>query len=81
VREAGIQASRTVKFSCCPLARPVPDPEDPHRDAVLALAVLPSGGPPDLAQVVLALSGGVLAVVVLWQAYQTAQAQMLERTA
>ncbi|MET8958932.1 polyprenol phosphomannose-dependent alpha 1,6 mannosyltransferase MptB [Streptomyces sp. NPDC004074] len=49
--------------------------------AVLALAVLPSGGPPDLPQVVLAVSGGVLAVVVLWQAHQAAQTPMLERTA
>ncbi|MFF4211514.1 polyprenol phosphomannose-dependent alpha 1,6 mannosyltransferase MptB [Streptomyces sp. NPDC001796] len=49
--------------------------------AVLALAVLPSGGPPDLAQVVLAVSGGMLAVVVLWQAHQTAQAPVLGRTA
>ncbi|MEV6737095.1 polyprenol phosphomannose-dependent alpha 1,6 mannosyltransferase MptB [Streptomyces sp. NPDC051104] len=49
--------------------------------AVLALAVLPSGGPPDLAQVVLAVSGGLLAVVVLWQAHQAAQAFVLGRTA
>ncbi|MFJ5533091.1 polyprenol phosphomannose-dependent alpha 1,6 mannosyltransferase MptB [Streptomyces sp. NPDC093261] len=49
--------------------------------AVLALAVLPSGGPADLAQVLLAVSGGVLAVVVLWQAHQAAQAPVLGRTA
>lgn len=49
--------------------------------AVLALAVLPGGGPPDLAQVVLAVSGGVLAVVVLWQAHQSAQEPALGRTA
>ena len=49
--------------------------------AVLALAVLPSGGPPDLDQVVLAVSGAVLAAVVLWQAHQAAQAPVLERTA
>lgn len=49
--------------------------------AVLALGVLPSGGPPDLAQVVLAASGGVLALVVLWQAHQAAQAPVLGRTA
>ncbi|MGW5664091.1 polyprenol phosphomannose-dependent alpha 1,6 mannosyltransferase MptB [Streptomyces sp. NPDC003758] len=49
--------------------------------AVLALAVLPSGGPPDLAQVVLAVSGGLLAVVVLWQAHQAAQTAVLGRTA
>ncbi|WP_055489374.1 polyprenol phosphomannose-dependent alpha 1,6 mannosyltransferase MptB [Streptomyces sp. TP-A0356] len=49
--------------------------------AILALAVLPSGGPPDLAQVVLAVSGGVLAVIVLWQAHQAAQAPVLGETA
>ncbi|MES5820215.1 polyprenol phosphomannose-dependent alpha 1,6 mannosyltransferase MptB [Streptomyces sp. RG80] len=41
---------------------------------VLALATLPSGGPVDTAQLVLAVSGGALAVVVLWQARQAAQA-------
>ncbi|MCX4759553.1 polyprenol phosphomannose-dependent alpha 1,6 mannosyltransferase MptB [Streptomyces sp. NBC_01275] len=35
---------------------------------VLALGVLPDGGPADLDQLVLACSGGALAVVVLWQA-------------
>ncbi|WRZ94667.1 polyprenol phosphomannose-dependent alpha 1,6 mannosyltransferase MptB [Streptomyces sp. NBC_01007] len=51
--------------------------------AVLALAVLPSGSPADAGQVILAVSGGVLAVVVLWQAHQAAQppAPGLERTA
>ncbi|MFD9462521.1 polyprenol phosphomannose-dependent alpha 1,6 mannosyltransferase MptB [Streptomyces sp. NPDC060027] len=51
--------------------------------AVLALAVLPSGAPADVEQVVLAVSGGVLALVVLWQAHQAAQpdAPVLERTA
>lgn len=48
---------------------------------VLALATLPSGGPADTDQLVLAVSGGVLAVVVLWQAHQTAQAAALGRTA
>lgn len=48
---------------------------------VLALGVLPNGGPPDTAQVVLAVSGGVLALVVLWQAHQTARAPVLGRTA
>lgn len=48
---------------------------------VLALATLPSGGPADTDQLVLAVSGGVLAVVVLWQAHQTAQAPALGRTA
>ncbi|MGW5097124.1 polyprenol phosphomannose-dependent alpha 1,6 mannosyltransferase MptB [Streptomyces nodosus] len=49
--------------------------------AVLALGVLPSGGPPDLAQLVLAVSGGVLGVVVLWQAHQAAQEPALGRAA
>ncbi|MER6125727.1 polyprenol phosphomannose-dependent alpha 1,6 mannosyltransferase MptB [Streptomyces sp. NPDC001795] len=49
--------------------------------AVLALAVLPSGGPPDLAQVLLAVSGGVLGVVVLWQAHQAARTPALGRAA
>ncbi|MER5474007.1 polyprenol phosphomannose-dependent alpha 1,6 mannosyltransferase MptB [Streptomyces sp. NPDC002685] len=51
--------------------------------AVLALAVLPSGAPADVEQVILAVSGGVLALVVLWQAHQAAQpnAPVLERTA
>jgi alpha-1,6-mannosyltransferase len=43
--------------------------------AVLALAVLPSGGPPDVDQVVLAVSGGALALVVLWQARQAARTE------
>lgn len=37
---------------------------------VLALCVLPSGGPADTGQLVLAVCGGALAVVVLWQAHQ-----------
>ncbi|MFE4664483.1 polyprenol phosphomannose-dependent alpha 1,6 mannosyltransferase MptB [Streptomyces sp. NPDC056716] len=49
--------------------------------AVLALSVLPSGGPADLGQLVLAVSGGVLAVVVLWQAHQSAQTTVVGRTA
>lgn len=49
--------------------------------AVLALAVLPSGGPPDADQIALAVSGGALALVVLWQAHQAARAPVLERTA
>lgn len=48
---------------------------------MLALAVLPSGDPADTAQVVLAVCGGVLAVVVLWQAEQASRAPALERTA
>ncbi|MFR9799529.1 polyprenol phosphomannose-dependent alpha 1,6 mannosyltransferase MptB [Streptomyces sp. MS06] len=45
-----------------------------HRGAavagVLALAVLPGGGPADRGHLVLAVSGGALALVVLWQAHQ-----------
>jgi alpha-1,6-mannosyltransferase len=50
---------------------------------VLALAVLPSGSPAGAGQVILAVSGGALALVVLWQAHQAArpQAPVLERTA
>jgi hypothetical protein len=48
---------------------------------VLALATLPSGSAADTGQLVLAVSGGVLAVVVLWQAHQAAQAPTLGRTA
>ncbi|MEU6551430.1 polyprenol phosphomannose-dependent alpha 1,6 mannosyltransferase MptB [Streptomyces sp. NPDC046915] len=48
---------------------------------VLALAVLPSGGPADTGQLVLAVSGGVLAVVVLAQAHQAARTPALGRTA
>ncbi|MBV2352933.1 polyprenol phosphomannose-dependent alpha 1,6 mannosyltransferase MptB [Streptomyces sp. J2-1] len=47
-----------------------------HRVTVLAgvaaLAVLPSGDPADPGQLVLALCGGVLGVVVLWQAHLSA---------
>ncbi|MGW2638915.1 polyprenol phosphomannose-dependent alpha 1,6 mannosyltransferase MptB [Streptomyces sp. NPDC001348] len=48
---------------------------------VLALAALPSGGPADSGQLVLAVSGGVLAVVVLAQAHQAARTPVLGRTA
>ncbi|MDN3024186.1 polyprenol phosphomannose-dependent alpha 1,6 mannosyltransferase MptB [Streptomyces sp. S.PB5] len=48
---------------------------------VLALATLPGGGPADVDQLVLAVSGGVLAVVFLWQAHQSSQAPALGRTA
>ncbi|MCC9704864.1 polyprenol phosphomannose-dependent alpha 1,6 mannosyltransferase MptB [Streptomyces sp. MNU76] len=48
---------------------------------VLALAVLPSGNPADTEQFVLAVCGGVLAVVVLWQAELASRAPALERTA
>ncbi|MET7699625.1 polyprenol phosphomannose-dependent alpha 1,6 mannosyltransferase MptB [Streptomyces sp. NPDC005485] len=47
---------------------------------VLALAVVPGGGSADVDQVVLAVSGGALAAVVLWQAQQAAQAPVLGRT-
>nr|WP_237539207.1 polyprenol phosphomannose-dependent alpha 1,6 mannosyltransferase MptB [Streptomyces sp. SID486] len=46
---------------------------------VLALAVLPGGGPADLGQLVLAVSGGVLGVVVLWQCHQAARTQARDR--
>ncbi|MEU1299652.1 polyprenol phosphomannose-dependent alpha 1,6 mannosyltransferase MptB [Streptomyces shenzhenensis] len=49
--------------------------------AALALAVLPSGAPADTGQLLLAVSGGVLGVVVLWQAHQAAQAPALGRAA
>ncbi|EKX67174.1 putative membrane protein [Streptomyces ipomoeae 91-03] len=51
---------------------------------ILALAVLPSGDPADTEQIVLAVCGGALALVVLWQAHQASQvsdAPVLERTA
>ncbi|NGO09473.1 DUF2029 domain-containing protein [Streptomyces sp. HC44] len=67
------------------IAAAAPSTSVRHRVAavtgVLALGVLPSGGPPDVEQLVLAVSGGVLAVVVLWQAHQTSNAPVLERTA
>ncbi|MFI9248591.1 polyprenol phosphomannose-dependent alpha 1,6 mannosyltransferase MptB [Streptomyces sp. NPDC053069] len=67
------------------IAAGAPDTSVRHRVAalagVLALAVLPSGGPADPGQLVLAVSGGVLGVVVLWQAHQAAQAPAPGRTA
>jgi alpha-1,6-mannosyltransferase len=67
------------------IAAAAPSTSVRHRVAavtgVLALAVLPSGSPPDAEQLVLAVAGGVLAVVVLWQAHQTSNAPVLERTA
>nr|WSY57061.1 polyprenol phosphomannose-dependent alpha 1,6 mannosyltransferase MptB [Streptomyces sp. NBC_00886] len=67
------------------IAAAAPSTSVRHRVAavtgVLALAVLPSGGPADIGQLVLAVSGGVLAVVVLWQARQAAAAPALGRTA
>ncbi|WP_225095951.1 polyprenol phosphomannose-dependent alpha 1,6 mannosyltransferase MptB [Streptomyces sp. CoH27] len=67
------------------IAAAAPDTSVRHRVAalagVLALAVLPSGGPADPGQLVLAVSGGVLGVVVLWQAHLAAQAPAPGRTA
>ncbi|MGW0834099.1 polyprenol phosphomannose-dependent alpha 1,6 mannosyltransferase MptB [Streptomyces prunicolor] len=67
------------------IAAAAPSASVRHRVAavtgVLALAVLPSGGPADIGQLVLAVSGGVLAIVVLWQARQAAEAPALGRTA
>ncbi|WP_089105698.1 polyprenol phosphomannose-dependent alpha 1,6 mannosyltransferase MptB [Streptomyces hyaluromycini] len=67
------------------IAAAAPSTSVRHRVAavtgVLALAVLPSGGPADIGQLVLAVSGGVLGVVVLWQAHQAAQAPAVGRTA
>jgi alpha-1,6-mannosyltransferase len=67
------------------IAAAAPSTSVRHRVAalagVLALAVLPSGGPADAGQLVLAVSGGVLGVVVLWQAHLAAQAPAPGRTA
>ncbi|MFD8234704.1 polyprenol phosphomannose-dependent alpha 1,6 mannosyltransferase MptB [Streptomyces sp. NPDC059696] len=56
------------------IAAAAPSTSVRHRTAavtgVLALSVLPGGGPADTGQLVLAVSGGALAVVVLWQAHQ-----------
>ncbi|MGW2047077.1 polyprenol phosphomannose-dependent alpha 1,6 mannosyltransferase MptB [Streptomyces sp. NPDC001858] len=60
------------------IAAAAPDTLIRHRMAavagVLALAVLPDGGPVDGGRLLLAVSGGALAVVVLWQARLAAQA-------
>lgn len=48
---------------------------------VLALAVLPDGGPAGADQLLLAVSGGALAVVVLWQARLAAGPAVSARTA
>ncbi|WP_411149809.1 polyprenol phosphomannose-dependent alpha 1,6 mannosyltransferase MptB [Streptomyces sp. A30] len=67
------------------IAAAAPSTSIRHRVAavtgVLALAALPSGGAADAGQLVLAVSGGVLAVVVLWQAHQAELAPALGRTA
>ncbi|MFF9120058.1 polyprenol phosphomannose-dependent alpha 1,6 mannosyltransferase MptB [Streptomyces massasporeus] len=63
------------------IAAAAPSTSVRHRTAavtgVLALSVLPSGGPADTGQLVLAVSGGALAVVVLWQAHQAQLAPAL----
>ncbi|KOU69038.1 membrane protein [Streptomyces sp. MMG1533] len=67
------------------IAAAAPSTSVRHRVAavtgVLALAALPSGGAADAGQLVLAVSGGVLAVVVLWQAHQAELAPASGRTA
>ncbi|MFE5755094.1 polyprenol phosphomannose-dependent alpha 1,6 mannosyltransferase MptB [Streptomyces massasporeus] len=67
------------------IAAATPSTSVRHRTAavtgVLALSVLPSGGPADTGQLVLAVSGGALAVVVLWQAHQAELAPALGRAA
>ncbi|MET9444276.1 polyprenol phosphomannose-dependent alpha 1,6 mannosyltransferase MptB [Streptomyces sp. NPDC006610] len=67
------------------IAAAAPDTSVRHRVAavtgVLALAVLPHGGPADLGQLLLAVCGGALGVVVLWQAHQATQAPALGRAA
>ncbi|MEU0027149.1 polyprenol phosphomannose-dependent alpha 1,6 mannosyltransferase MptB [Streptomyces sp. NPDC006335] len=67
------------------IAAAAPSASVRHRVAavtgVLALATLPSGGPADAGQLVLAVSGGVLALVVLVQAHQSARIPVTGRTA
>ncbi|MGW5637190.1 polyprenol phosphomannose-dependent alpha 1,6 mannosyltransferase MptB [Streptomyces sp. NPDC003832] len=67
------------------IAAAAPSASVRHRVAavagVLAPATLPSGGQADAGQLVLAVSGGVLAVVVLWQAHQAELAPAWGRTA
>ncbi|MFF0013833.1 polyprenol phosphomannose-dependent alpha 1,6 mannosyltransferase MptB [Streptomyces sp. NPDC005374] len=67
------------------IAAAAPSASVRHRVAgvtgVLALATLPSGGSADAGQLVLAVSGGVLALMVLVQARQTARAAVTGRTA
>ncbi|MGV9757925.1 polyprenol phosphomannose-dependent alpha 1,6 mannosyltransferase MptB [Streptomyces tricolor] len=64
------------------IAAAAPSTSVRHRVAalagVLALAVLPSGGPADLGQLLLAVSGGALGAVVLWQAHQAHQARQAQ---
>ncbi|MDO0930849.1 polyprenol phosphomannose-dependent alpha 1,6 mannosyltransferase MptB [Streptomyces sp. DG2A-72] len=47
---------------------------------VVALLAMPNGLPAGAEELILAVSGGVLAVVVLWQAHQAAQAPLREST-
>ncbi|WP_128378290.1 polyprenol phosphomannose-dependent alpha 1,6 mannosyltransferase MptB [Streptomyces cavernae] len=65
------------------IAAAAPSSSVRHRVAavsgVLALAVLPSGSPPDAEQLALATSGGVLALVVLWQAHQAGHGPLFAR--
>ncbi|MGW3465786.1 polyprenol phosphomannose-dependent alpha 1,6 mannosyltransferase MptB [Streptomyces olivaceoviridis] len=67
------------------IAAAAPSTSVRHRVAalagVLALAVLPSGGPADPGQLVLAVSGAALGVVVLWQAHQAARTPVPGRVA
>ncbi|GHA24503.1 MULTISPECIES: polyprenol phosphomannose-dependent alpha 1,6 mannosyltransferase MptB [Streptomyces] len=67
------------------IAAAAPSTSVRHRVAalagVLALAVLPSGGPADPGQLVLAVSGATLGVVVLWQAHQAARTPVPGRVA
>ncbi|MEV2214113.1 polyprenol phosphomannose-dependent alpha 1,6 mannosyltransferase MptB [Streptomyces sp. NPDC050997] len=67
------------------IAAAAPSSSVRHRVAavtgVLALAALPSGGPADTGQLILAVCGGLLAVVVLWQARQAELAPAPGRTA
>jgi alpha-1,6-mannosyltransferase len=67
------------------IAAAAPSTSVRHRVAavsgVLALAALPSGGSADAGQLVLAVSGGALALVVLWQAHQAELATASGRTA
>ncbi|MFC8198812.1 polyprenol phosphomannose-dependent alpha 1,6 mannosyltransferase MptB [Streptomyces sp. NPDC057298] len=67
------------------IAAAAPSASVRHRMAAvtgaLALAVLPSGGPPDGEQLALAVSGGMLGLVVLWQAHRTSGTPVLGRAA
>ncbi|MEV1084410.1 polyprenol phosphomannose-dependent alpha 1,6 mannosyltransferase MptB [Streptomyces sp. NPDC050211] len=66
------------------LAAAAPSSSVRHRLAavtgVVALLAMPNGLPAGAEELILAVSGGVLAVVVLWQAHQAAQAPLREST-